>query len=109
MTRDRVLRELERSVQRLIDAHPEVRRVLLFGSYARGDHGLRSDADVLLVLSSSPHERYFDRIPAFLDYFLDMSVPVDIFPYTEAEVERMRRNGNPLIRTALDGLLVAEA
>ena len=108
MTRDRVLEELERSVRRLIEAHPEVRRVLLFGSYARGDHGLRSDADVLLVLSSSPHERYFDRIPDFLDFFLDMSVPVDIFPYTEAEVERMRRNGNPLIRTALDGLVVAE-
>ena len=108
MTRDRILGELERSVQRLLEAQPEVRRVLLFGSYARGDHGLRSDADVLLVLSSSPHERYFDRIPDFLDYFLDMSVPVDIFPYTEEEVERMRRKGNPLIRTALDGLVVAE-
>jgi predicted nucleotidyltransferase len=108
MTRDRVIGELERSVRRLLEAHPEVRRVLLFGSYARGDHGLRSDADVLLVLSSSPHERYFDRIPDFLDYFLDMSVPVDIFPYTEEEVDRMQKKGNPLIRTALDGLVVAE-
>ena len=107
--RDRILGELERSVQRLIRDHPEVRRVLLFGSYARGDFGLWSDADVLLVLSSSPHERYFDRIPDFLEYFIGMSVPVDIFPYTEAEVERMNRRGNPLIRTALEGLVVAEA
>ena len=108
MIRDRILGELERSVRRLVRAHPEVKRVLLFGSYARGDFGLRSDADILLVLSSSPYERYFDRIPEFLDFFLDMSVPVDIFPYTEAEVERMHERGNPLIRSALDGIVVTE-
>ncbi len=107
--RDRILGELERSVQRLIQDHPEVRRILLFGSHARGDAGLWSDADILLVLSSSPHGRYFDRIPDFLEYFLDVSVPVDIFPYTEEEVDRMNRSGNPLIRTALEGLVVAEA
>ena len=109
MRRDDIVGELKRSAQRLIRAHPEVRRVLLFGSYARGDFGLRSDADILLVLSSSPHERYFDRIPDFLGFFLDLSVPVDIFPYTEAEVERMRNRGNPLIRSALGGIIVAEA
>lgn len=108
MRRDDVVRELRRSARRLIRSHPEVRRVLLFGSYARGDFGMRSDADVLLVLSSSPHERYFDRIPDFLGFFLDMSVPVDIFPYTEAEVERMRAKGNPLIRSALGGIVVEE-
>ena len=109
MRRDDVVRELKRSARRLIRAHPEVRRVLLFGSYARGDFGVRSDADVLLVLSTSPHERYFDRIPDFLGFFLDMSVPVDIFPYTEAEEERMLRRGNPLIRSAFGGIVVAEA
>ena len=108
MRRDDVVRELERSARRLMRARPDVRRVLLFGSYARGNFGLRSDADVLLVLSSSPHERYFDRIPEFLEFFLDMSVPVDIFPYTEAEVERMRVRENPLIRSALGGVVVAE-
>jgi predicted nucleotidyltransferase len=109
MERDRILAELEHSARRLLLERPDVRRVVLFGSYARGDAGLWSDADVLLVLSSSPHGRWFDRIPEFLEYFLDMSVPVDIFPYTEEEVERMDGRGNPLIRTALEGLVVAEA
>ena len=109
MKRDDVLGELRRSVERFMRTHPEVKRVLLFGSYARGDFGLRSDADVLLVLSSSRHARYFDRIPDFSEFFLDMSVPVDIFPYTEAEVERMLERGNPLIRSASAGIVVAEA
>lgn len=108
MRRDDVMQELERSARRLMRTRPEVRRVLLFGSYAKGNFGIRSDVDVLLVLSSSPHERYFDRIPEFLEFFLDMSVPVDIFPYTEGEVERMRVRDNPLIRNALGGVVVAE-
>jgi predicted nucleotidyltransferase len=100
MDRDQVFDQLRRAVLRLMQEHPEVKEAVLFGSIARGEHGSRSDADVLLVLSESPHERFFDRIPDYIDFFLDADVPVDLFPYTEDEVERMRANGNLLIMRA---------
>ena len=100
MDRDEVFDQLRRAVLRLMQEHPEVKEAVLFGSIARGEHGSRSDADVLLVLSESPHERFFDRIPDYIDFFLDADVPVDLFPYTEDEVERMGANGNLLIMRA---------
>jgi predicted nucleotidyltransferase len=94
----------------LVGERPDVVRVILFGSLARGDHGPRSDADVLVVLRSSEQPRFFDRIPDLLGYFMATHVPVDVLPYTESELERMARDGNPLIRRALsEGIVLASA
>jgi predicted nucleotidyltransferase len=38
---------------RIAANHPEVSRIVLFGSFARGDFGARSDMDLLVVLRSS--------------------------------------------------------
>ena len=105
---DEVFQMIRRSVERLLKEHPEVKRAILFGSRARGDHGPRSDADLILVLKESPHERYFDRIPEFSSYFIDGEIDVDIFPYTEVEITRMEANGNRLVKRALsEGIEIA--
>lgn len=78
----------------------KVQEVILFGSMARGDYGLYSDADIILILEKSEKKRYFDRIPEFIDFFLTSPIHVDIFPYTIAEIERMKDN-NPFIKRAL--------
>ena len=81
---------------------------MLFGSRARGDWGLRSDADVLVILKGSPHKRFFDRISRYLDLFSKVSLPVDVFPYTEKELNRMQKRGNKLILRALkEGMLLS--
>ena len=98
MGKDEIFSQLERSIQRLCEDHPEVREAILFGSLARGDHGTRSDADVLIVLEDSPHERFFNRIPELIPYFLEVDVPVDIFPYTSAEIELMESTDNLLLK-----------
>ncbi len=85
----------------------DVRRVLLFGSLARGDHRARSDADVLVELEASVHPRWFDRIPDLLPS--GAPVPVDVFPYTVEEVRRMVASGNPLLRRAVsEGIVLFE-
>ncbi len=102
--------ELRPCAARIVAERPDVRRVLLSGSLARGDHGPRSDADVIVVLRRSDEARWFDRIPALIDYFLAAHVPVDILPYTEQELERMVRSGNMFVRRALaEGVVLAEA
>ena len=62
MDRDQVFDQLRRAVLRLMQEHPEVKEAVLFGSIARGEHGSRSDADVLLVLSESAEEGCVDLV-----------------------------------------------
>ena len=58
---------------------PTLRRLVLFGSLAAGTPTPRSDADLLAVVTLSPHEHARDRLP-----------------------ERARRDGDQLVREALE-------
>jgi predicted nucleotidyltransferase len=99
---------LRDSVKKNMLRFPEVTKVLLFGSRARGDWGLRSDADVLVILKESQHRRFFDRIPRLLDLFSEVEYPVDIFPYTEVEFQRMQKQGNKLVlRAVKEGIVLS--
>ena len=79
------------AVTALVEAHPEIEEVHLFGSLARGDMTPRSDADLLVILreASDPPR---DRIPRYLPDHTP--VPVDVFPFTRAEIEARRREGD---------------
>ncbi len=81
------------------EKHPEVERVLLFGSFVRNECVPGSDIDLLVILSES-EESFLERIPRFLPS--RFPVGVDVFPYTAEEVEKMMREGNFFIRRALE-------
>lgn len=106
LDRNQVRAEVEAAAQDLARRKPEVTKVILFGSLARGDTVPGSDADVLVLLKSS-RSRFLNRIPR---YRLEgVSVGVDVFPYTEAEIKRMVGDGNPFVRQALkEGVVVYE-
>jgi predicted nucleotidyltransferase len=95
--KERVLRELRAWASEL-KKRPEVERVGLFGSYATGTYGPRSDADLLIVLRTSA-DTFRDRIPSFLPSHL--SVPCDVFPYTKDEIESLQRDNSPWIEHIL--------
>ncbi len=76
---------LARSMRR---SHPEIERAILFGSFARGHGGPRSDLDVVLVVTRSDIP-FRDRQP---HYAPSSKRPVDLFVYTRAEVESMKDN-----------------
>jgi hypothetical protein len=69
---------------------PRVVRVGYFGSYARGDWGVGSDVDVVVLVdeSSEPFERRSLSYDAG-----SLPVPADVFVYTVGEWERMRETG----------------
>jgi predicted nucleotidyltransferase len=75
--------------------------VKLFGSLSKENFVPGSDADVLIVLKNDTR-RMIDRIPEYLDFFRNVAISVDVFPYTESEVNKMRAGGNRLIREALE-------
>ena len=77
-----------------IRKRPEVLAVVLFGSFASGRAVPGSDLDVLVVLREDP--RLFpDRVADYMPD--DVPFPVDVFPYTLAEIEA----GQPLAAEAL--------
>ena len=80
--------------ERLASANSNVRKIALFGSLAAETHTPRSDADILILLREDSR-RFMDRIPEFLRAFRDARIPVDVFPYTEAEFARLLAEENP--------------
>lgn len=91
---------------RLMEMHPEIERVLLFGSLSRGEAVPGSDADVLLVLRDCalPFEKrgghYFPR---------DAGIGVDVFAYTRAELDAMCASGHAFVIQALRESMVLVA
>lgn len=75
-------------VAKAVAAHPDVVRIGVFGSFARGEWAFGSDLDLLVVVRDSDDPRHA-RLLAW-----DASsrpVPVDLLLYTESE---WRRHGD---------------
>ena len=98
--RDAAFRAVAEHVWALAERDPEVEEVILFGSLATGRPVPGSDADLLIIVRRSARP-FLDRMAAYLP--TGLPVPVDVFPYTREEIERMSAEGNPFIRSALAG------
>lgn len=70
--------------------NPDVRAIGIFGSYARGDWGVGSDLDAVVVVdddgpSSRKRSLQFDTT--------GLPIPVDLLVYTEAEWDEIKAGG----------------
>ncbi|HQO37094.1 MAG TPA: nucleotidyltransferase domain-containing protein, partial [bacterium] len=104
LDRQAVIDGLRECAERLVRADPRVRAVGLFGSLARGDATPSSDADVLIVLSEHPTTPWFKRIPDYSRAFDGISLGVEPFPYTLAEIRNML-SGPGFMRTVIRELI----
>jgi uncharacterized protein len=88
--RAQYVERLEAGLARIVAALrrlPEVRRVSVFGSYARGRRDLFTDLDILVVMETD------ESIPERLSRLyglLDAGVDMDLIVWTPAEHARMR-------------------
>jgi len=80
-------------------------RIIVFGSFARGDTHEGSDLDLIVVKETE--ERFFGRIGRVRDACLDIDIDVQPLVYTPAELEEMLANGNSFLETALAEGVVA--
>ena len=88
LDREQALKNLEKCAHRLLSERPEVEEVRLFGSLAEGRAVPGSDADLLLVVKSDPAPP-FKRAEKYMDYFLEVGLPVELFCYTREELQRI--------------------
>ncbi|MDE0624884.1 MAG: nucleotidyltransferase domain-containing protein [Bryobacterales bacterium] len=94
-----VVKRVVRAIVGAID--PE--QIILFGSRARGAHGMDSDID-LLVVQSEPFDaarsRYRESVRAY-EAVSGMGVATDILVYSRPEVEYWRDSLNHVVARAL--------
>jgi|DewCreStandDraft_2_1066082.scaffolds.fasta_scaffold02029_10 predicted nucleotidyltransferase len=97
--------ELEHILQSLRPYGPQ--KVILFGSFARGDdHGL-SDVDLLIIKETD--QPFVERIGEVLA-LCDTVLPVEPLVYTPEELARLIEEGNPFIEQVLrEGKVVYES
>ncbi len=105
--RERHIAELEAEAPRLAQAAAEMgaQRVVLFGSAARGEAGLASDLDLLIVWDTP-----LDFLERTVEVYrrLQPRVALDLLVYTPAEMEHMAER--PFVRQALEeGMVLYES
>ena len=102
LDKEGLISALQEKARDALARFPELRKVVLFGSLARGDATPRSDADLIFVVQEAGP--FLERTARYLPFFEDFGFPVDLLVYTEPEIERI-----PLARRALkEGRVLAE-
>jgi predicted nucleotidyltransferase len=97
-------------IVRRIQSVAKPRKIVLFGSRARGEHRPNSDID-LLVIEDSPLPRHRRSIPLYAALAdLPLDVDTEVVVYTPAEVEEWRGASAAFVTTALrEGKVLYEA
>lgn len=95
-------REIKSLVHRLLRKYP-INKIILFGSFSRGDFHNWSDIDLIIV--GDFKERFFDRIGLVLDEHKG-TYAIEPLVYTEEEFTRMRKEKRPFIQEILKNGIV---
>jgi predicted nucleotidyltransferase len=83
------------------------RKVIAFGSVARGEADAGSDLDLIILADTT--RPFFERFKDFAGLY-DVWPRLDLLVYTPEEFARMVAEGNPLVRQALEeGVVLHEA
>jgi predicted nucleotidyltransferase len=101
-SREQVVAAARGYAERLVAADARVLRVALVGSYATGNHGPGSDADLLVEMSecqTPPTRRALELPPPRLP------VPVDLLVFTRGEVDELQRTRPRWTREVLQSAL----
>ena len=90
---------IDELVRRIVEvAHPL--RIILFGSAARGEMGLHSDLDVLVVMPDGIHRR--KTAQEIYRHLWGFGFAKDIVVVTESDVREYRSNSYMIIKNALE-------
>jgi len=83
--------EIEKTLNLIVKKlKDKVERISIFGSVARGEAGIFSDLDILIIMETNkPFLKRLEEIYSILE----ISVDVDIICYTPEEFEQLKKKG----------------
>ena len=91
-------KEINNITSQIIEKYkPE--KIILFGSAARGEKNLDSDADFLIIKKEAPLYGA-DRIRE-LSRLIDRNIPIDLLIYRPEEFEKRLQMGDPFLKSVL--------
>jgi len=87
-----------------------VRKILLFGSYARGDAHQHSDLNLCVIVAPDaeqpleewPSKRWLYRAAKLTQQVSSAEVAVDPYVFTEGEFDALRQREHPLVGQILE-------
>lgn len=82
-----VVSSLDKWVKKVLKIRSDIVRIGYFGSYARGDWGVGSDLDLIVIVKES--DKPFYERPSEWDV-LNIPVPVDLLVYTSKEFVKLQ-------------------
>ena len=97
-------RLVDRVVDAIVKAYDPL-RIVVFGSFARGDTHEGSDLDLIVVKETD--EPFFRRIGRVRDAGCGLGLDVQPLVYTPTELDDMLASGNSFLETALAEGVVA--
>ena len=89
VSKEEVIKAFENWAKEICRNRKDVIKIGFFGSYARGDWGVGSDLDVIVILRKS-NLPFWKRSVEFDT--TNLPVPVDLLVYTLEEIEKMRES-----------------
>ncbi len=92
--RDEVKKALRQWLKKQVATHPEIIKLGYFGSLAKGNWGVGSDLDLIVIIQDSSIP--FEKRPLAWD-FDTLPVPTDILIYTTKEWQDMRKKGGRFV------------
>jgi uncharacterized protein len=102
-----LLSDLDELRRRVAPHIRRARKVIAFGSVARGEADALSDLDLIIVADTS--RPFLERFKDFAGLY-DVWPRLDLLVYTREEFARMVAEDNPLLRQALEeGVVLHEA
>lgn len=104
MRSDRIEAELNRIIKKIKSL--DVKKVILFGSSARGDINSKSDIDLLIVKESEmPFLSRLEEIYAAIE----PTMAIDILVYTPKEFDELKGSSSFVSRAVEEGKVLYEA
>lgn len=95
----KLAKRIECCVDRLVDAFdPE--KIIIFGSYARGESEERGTMDFLIIAKSKL--KFFDRIKKALEICSGEEPPIEPIVYTPKEFNQLLSQGEGFLEDALE-------
>jgi uncharacterized protein len=86
----------------------QIQKIILFGSRATGQYHPDSDYDLIFIVKD-PRISYLKRLRIAREALWDLSVPIDLFIYTQSEFDALKELPNTLPQIALQVGIEIEA
>ncbi|BBO81238.1 DNA polymerase subunit beta [Desulfosarcina ovata subsp. sediminis] len=95
-SRDEVKKALRQWLEKQMVTHPEITKLGYFGSLAKGNWGVGSDLDLIVIIKDSSIP--FEKRPIPWNFEM-LPVPTDILIYTAKEWQNMQKKGGRFVDT----------